>query len=149
MNASTSARDDGSFATSRPFPYPATQLLNAFAHADRLARWWGPDGFTNQFEVFEFRPQGRWTFVMQGPDGQRYPNACLFLETGPQRIVIRHTVVPLFTLTIWLTETDGHTQLHWHQAFDDPAVAAAVAHIVVPANEQNLNRLQALLDSGH
>ncbi|OYV00939.1 MAG: polyketide cyclase [Burkholderiales bacterium PBB5] len=141
-------RDDGIFATSRQFPFPASQLRDAFAHADRLARWWGPDGFSNHIEVFEFWPQGRWTFVMQGPDGQRYPNACLFLETGPQRIVIRHTVAPLFTLTVSLAETDGRTLLHWQQAFDDPAVAAAVAHIVVPANEQNLNRLQALLDSG-
>jgi hypothetical protein len=48
-------------------------------------------------------------------------------------------------LTITLTEADGQTRLDWRQAFDDPRVAAAVAPIVVPANEQNLNRLQAVL----
>jgi hypothetical protein len=37
------------------------------------------------------------------------------------------------------------TRLQRHQIFADAQVAAAVAHIVVPANEQNLNRLEAVL----
>ena len=53
----------------------------------------------------------------------------------------------LFTLTITLEEADGQTNLHWRQAFDDPRVAASLAHIIVPANEQNLNRLQTALSA--
>ena len=136
---------DGVCATSRLLPFTAAQIYAAFANPDRLATWWGPDGFTNTFERCEFRPQGRWTFVMHGPDGKNYPNDSVFLETSPQRIVVRHVSAPNFTLTITLTETDGQTHVHWHQAFDDPRVAASVAHIVVPANEQNLNRLHAAL----
>ena len=136
---------DGVFVTSRLFPLPPAQILAAFAHPDRLATWWGPDGFRNTFEVFEFKPQGRWAFVMHGPDGTDYANDCIFLEASPQRIVIRHVTAPHFTLTITMVEADGHTRLDWHQAFDDPRVAAAVAPIVAPANEQNLNRLQAVL----
>ena len=136
---------DGIFKTSRLFPFTPAQVFAAFADADRLATWWGPDGFSNTFEVFEFKPQGRWTFVMRGPDGTHYPNDCTFLEASPQRIVIRHVTAPHFTLTITLTEADGQTRLDWRQAFDDPRVATAAAPIVVPANEQNLNRLQAVL----
>ena len=136
---------DGVFTTSRLFPFTPAQVFAAFAHPERLGAWWGPDGFSNTFEVFEFKPQGRWTFVMRGPDGTHYPNDCTFLEASPQRIVIRHVTAPHFTLTITLTEADGQTRLDWHQAFDDPRVASAVAPIVVPANEQNLNRLQAVL----
>ena len=139
---------DGAFTTSRLFPFPPAQVFAAFAHPERLATWWGPDGFTNTFEVFEFKPKGRWTFVMHGPDGTHYPNDCTFLEASPQRIVIRHVTAPNFTLTITLTEADGQTLLDWRQAFDDPRVAAAVAPIVVPANEQNLDRLQAALLAG-
>ena len=82
---------------------------------------------------------------MHGPDGTHYANDCTFLEASPQRIVIRHVTAPHFTLTITLTEADGQTRLDWRQAFDDPRVATAAAPIVVPANEQNLNRLQAVL----
>jgi hypothetical protein len=37
------------------------------------------------------------------------------------------------------------TLLRGRQAFDDPAVATAFRHIIEPANEQNLDRLQAAL----
>ena len=29
-------------------------VFAAFSEANRLAAWWGPDGFTNTFEQFEF-----------------------------------------------------------------------------------------------
>ncbi len=139
MNSQPNA--DGVFATSRQFPFAPAQIFAAFANADQLATWWGPDGFSNSLEVFEFKPQGRWKFVMHGPDGKDYPNESVFLETSSQRIVIRHVSPPNFTLTITMSEADGQTNLEWHQAFDDPRVAASLAHIIVPANEQNLNRL--------
>jgi hypothetical protein len=39
----------------------------------------------------------------------------------------------------------GQALLRWHQAFDDPQVAASIWHIIEPANEQNLNRLHKAL----
>lgn len=136
---------DGVFATQRRFPYPRAQVFAALARAEQLARWWGPAGFTNTFEVFEFRPQGRWKFTMHGPDGKDYANDNVFLETSPERVVIRHACQPFFTLTITLTEENDQTELDWRQALDDPRVAENIAHIVIPANEQNLDRLQAVL----
>ncbi len=143
MTAQISA--DGVFSSSRFFPFTPEQVLAAFADTNRLATWWGPDGFTNTFEICEFKPQGRWHFVMHGPDGKNYRNENVFLETSLPRIVIRHNSQPNFTLTVTLTEDAGNTNLVWHQAFDDPRFAANVAHIIVPANEQNLDRLQTVL----
>lgn len=145
MTAPLSA--NGVFVTSRRIPFTAAQVFAAFANADSLARWWGPDGFSNTFEVFEFKAHGRWKFVMHGPDGNRYPNENVFREVSPQRIVIQHLSAPHFTLTITLAEVDGQTDVDWHQAFDDPQFAHSVAHIIVPSNEQNLNRLQAVLSA--
>jgi hypothetical protein len=48
-------------------------------------------------------------------------------------------------LSVTLTDSAGQTLLHWHQAFDDPQVAASIWHIIQPANEQNLNRLHQAL----
>lgn len=139
---------DGVCQTSRNLPFPRSQVFAAFANPEQLAAWWGPEGFTNTFEVFEFNNQGRWKFVMHGPDGAHYPNECLFQEVSATKIVIRHIGAPDFTLTITLADLDRTTSLHWHQAFDDAAVAARIEHIIVPANEQNLDRLAALLAKG-
>ena len=54
---------------------------------------------------------------------------------------------PLFTLTVSLADQGGQTQLDWHQAFDDPQLAANIWHIIQPSNEQNLNRLERALAS--
>ncbi len=141
------ASTNGICATSRLLPFSPTAIFAAFANAQRLAVWWGPDGFSNAFEVFEFKAQGRWKFVMHGPDGTDYANECIFLETNPAKIIIRHVCEPLFTLTIALQGIGDHTMLSWTQAFDDPKVAANIWHIIRPANEQNLNRLQAELSA--
>ncbi|MDE2441990.1 MAG: SRPBCC family protein [Betaproteobacteria bacterium] len=131
---------------SRKLPFPAETIYNAFASQEMLVRWWGPDGFTNTFEVFEFKPGGQWKFMMHGPEGKNYPNESIFvaLEEG-QKIVIRHNVTPYFTLTVMLTPVAGGTQLTWEQVFDEAPVAQAIKHIVEPANEQNLDRLTAVL----
>lgn len=138
---------DGVFSSSRLFPFAPEQIFAAFANPERLAAWWGPDGFTNTFETFEFKAEGRWKFVMHGPDGTNYPNENVFLEVSQQRIVVRHVSQPNFTLTVTLAQAGGGTELLWDQAFDDPRVAASLAHIIVPANEQNLNRLHAVLST--
>lgn len=136
------------FFTSRTLPFPAIAVYGAFASAELLATWWGPAGFTNHFELFEFTPGGRWHFVMQGPDGQNYPNRSFFAELEANRkIIIRHDCAPFFTLTVELTPQEDKTVLSWQQVFDDADVAKAVRHIVEPANEQNLDRLTQTLAS--
>jgi uncharacterized protein YndB with AHSA1/START domain len=104
-----------------------------------------PDGVCNTFDVFQFTRQGRWSFVMHGPDGQSYPNECMFLGVSPEKIVIRHTNAPNFTPTVTLEDAGNRTHPHWQQAFDDPQLAVRIEHTIVPSNEQNPDRLQALL----
>lgn len=134
------------FQTSRFFACPPQAVFAAIRSPERLARWWGPAGFSNHFEVFEFAVGGRWVFEMVGPDGTRYPNESVFSDIeDKRRVVIDHVCAPHFRLTITLQAVDGGTQVHWLQAFADAAVAQAVRHMVEPANEQNLDRLGAEL----
>ncbi len=136
-----------SFDTERTLPFSPQAVYNAFATEDMLAAWWGPEGFTNEFETFEFQVGGRWKFVMVGPDGARYPNQCIFTELEPAaRVVIRHECAPFFLLSVQLTPVHGGTHLQWQQVFDDAHIAQAVKAMVEPANEQNLDRLTRVLE---
>ena len=134
------------FRTERVLPHRPRTVFDAFAQPEVLARWWGPSGFTNTFEAFEFRPGGRWKYVMHGPDGSHPRNESVFLEVdAPSRLVIHHVSRPRYVLTVRLTPHEGGTALSWVQEFEDAAVAQRIKHIVEPANEQNLDRLAEVL----
>jgi len=134
----------GAFTTSREIPATVEKVFTAFSRPERLARWWGPDGFTNTFDVCEFRTGGKWSYVMHGPGGHNYRNESEFAEIEePGRIVIQHVSEPRYRLTIRLTPSDSGTVVSWAQAFESEKVASRLEHIVVPANEQNLDRLTA------
>lgn len=137
------------FQNSRYFAHSPQAIFAAVRDPERLARWWGPNGFTNRFEVFDFRSGGAWVFDMVGPDGTRYPNVSVFHQIENDReVVIDHTCAPFFRLTITLTPEAGGTRVHWCQVFEDPAFAQAMRHILEPANEQNLDRLGVELTRG-
>jgi uncharacterized protein YndB with AHSA1/START domain len=132
------------FQTSRDIPATPEQIFAAIAAPERLATWWGPAGFTNSFALCEFKPGGRWVFVMHGPDGTDYPNENVFVAIEANRkLVIDHIPFPQFRLTLTLTPSATGTLVSWHQLLADSEFAAQVAHIVIPANEQNLDRLTA------
>jgi len=134
--------------THRIIPFPPERVYAAFANGKTLATWWGPNGFTNEFEVFEFKIGGQWKFTMIGPNGARHANQSIFIDLKPaEKVVIRHDCAPFFTLTIKLEPHESGTLLHWEGQFDDPKVLEAIKHIVVPANEQNIDRLIQALKS--
>lgn len=132
------------FQASRHISATPAQIFAAIEAPERLAKWWGPAGFTNTFELCEFKPGGRWVFVMHAPDGASYPNENVFVEIEENsKVVIDHIFEPIFRLTITLTASDTGTLVAWHQALESEDFAAKVAHIIEPANEQNLDRLTA------
>jgi uncharacterized protein YndB with AHSA1/START domain len=136
-------------STERVLSANPPRVFAAFEQPDQLARWWGPKDFTNTFEQFEFKPGGRWVFVMHGPNGVNYPNESVFREIRPDtRIVIEHVVKPWYKLTVTLTARGDHqTHLGWVQEFESPEVAAKMRGLSETANEQVLDRLQAVLAS--
>ena len=132
------------FKTSRKIPAPVEDVFEAFSDPQRLARWWGPNDFTNSFNLFEFKNGGRWSNTMHSPNGGSPQNESIFeLIEPPNKIVIRHISLPLYRLTVELTLTEYGTTVSWSQQFDDSEVADRIEKVVVPANEQNLDRLPA------
>jgi len=140
------AADDRTLATSRLLSVPPDRVFAAFRDPERLARWWGPAGFTNTFERFEFRPGGGWTFTMHGPNGGDYPNESVFREiVEPSRIVIDHVSGPPYVLTIRLVPEGGGSRIGWSQVFETADMLRRLERVAGPANEENLDRLEAEL----
>ena len=132
------------YTTAREIPAPMEQVFAAISDPERLARWWGPTGFSNTFSVCDFKNGGRWVFTMHGPDGHSYANESMFAAIEPPRkVIIQHVSNPRYLMTIALTPMASGTLVSWSQAFEDSRVGQRLESIVVPANEQNLDRLTA------
>lgn len=79
------------FWIERVFEAPRELVFDVWTDPQHVARWWGPDGFTNTVQEMDVRPGGSWRFVMHGPDGVDYPNLIRFLEVSrPSRLVYDH-----------------------------------------------------------
>lgn len=140
----------GEIVNVRLFSAAPAAVFAAFADPAVLARWWGPRGFTNEFDLFEFRTGGVWRFTMRAPDGTGYAMDHRFGEIVPAtRIVVRHLQPGHdFLLTVELAERGGRTELTWRQRFDDAAVGEGLRGFLTNANEENLDRLAAQIAAG-
>lgn len=131
----------------RLFDVPRTMLFAAFCDPSRLAQWWGPNGFTNTFHEFDFRPDGYWRFVMHGPDGALYEIENQFIEIVlPDRIIFRHLqFMHQFQMKMMYQEEGGKTRLTWILRFESASECERVRSFVSQANEENFDRLEAFL----
>jgi uncharacterized protein YndB with AHSA1/START domain len=141
------ASDPRDVLNQRHYPQPLTAVFAALTDPIRLARWWGPAGFTNRFAVCEPRPGGAWRHTMVGPDGTEYPNEARFVRVeAPHTWLIEHLNGHHFELLVTLAAApEGGTVLRWRQRFDSAEHRDQIASFVHGANEQNLDRLAAEL----
>ena len=133
--------------STRVFPAPRERVYRAFSDPDLLARWWGPEGFTNTFHEFDPRPGGAWTFTMRGPDGAEYRMEKRFVEVVPsERVVLDHPQPGhSFRMTMAYADEAGGARLTWSTVFESAEEAGRVRDLFARANEQNFDRLAALL----
>ncbi len=74
--------------TTRVFDAPRELLWKTWTEAEHVSQWFGPRDFTTRVTELDFRPGGRWRYVMIGPDGTEYPSKGVFREIIPlERIV--------------------------------------------------------------
>lgn len=107
---------------SRVFEAPRERLFRAWTEPERLARWWGPKGFTTPECAMDVREGGAWRTVMRSPEGKDHVVSGVYREVAPpSRLVFtwgwetdgprgHETVV-----TIQLTEVPGGTRLDLSQ----------------------------------
>ncbi|MCB1232871.1 MAG: SRPBCC domain-containing protein [Verrucomicrobiae bacterium] len=132
---------------SRQFPVPVGRLFEAFRNPEKLQLWWGPNGFTSEFETFEFEAGGTWKFIMRGPDGTEYPNDSRFVEIVPDRLIVfDHVCPPHFRMTMTYgpaPEDRDESVLTWRMAFETAELCRKLRPICDPANVENFDRLQS------
>ncbi len=132
------------YVCSRVLDFSREQVFRAFSDPDQLAKWWGPNGFTNTILKFDFRVGGDWHLTMHGPDETDYRNESVFVEINePERIVYDHLrTMHRFLMDMSYFDFDGKTRLTWRMRFESLEEWERVKAFVPAANEQNFDRLE-------
>ena len=133
--------------TKRLLNFPRSLVYSAWSDPHHLKNWWGPNGFTNTFELFDFRPGGRWRFVMHGPDKGNYNNECEFLHIDEPRVIYwKRYSNPLFRVAVLFEEVSFQsTNVTFRMIFDTPEECEKLKKFVINKNEENFDRLESEL----
>ena len=124
---------------------PAT-LFDGFADPGKLRQWWGPHGFTNRIDEFDFREGGDWHVTMTSSDGTDFANRSTFQKIVPaERIVfLHHEPMHVYTMEMRFVPESGGTRLHWRMLFEANEENLQLKKFIAAANEQNFDRLEHL-----
>ncbi len=141
--------DKTEIMSSRDFHFPREAVFAAFADPKCLAQWWGPTGFTNTFEKFDFQPGGEWKFVMHGPNGANYENYNVFDVIVPsERIEFEHVWAPKFRMTMTFADLPKQrTRVVWRMKFATEELRNQIVKVAGDGNEQNFDRWIAQLQA--
>lgn len=141
MGGKIEIRNERVFATDR------ATLFDAFADAEKLALWWGPEGFTNTISRFDLKQGGTWLITMTADNGTDFHNRWTFdsVVEGERVRMTHHEPVHVFTLDMRFSDEPGGASLSWRMLFDRTPDNEAMEKFLHAANEQNFDRLERLL----
>lgn len=141
------ASPDCEIVSTRVVNAPREMAYAAWANAEHLKEWWGPAGFSNTFNEFDFRVGGGWDFIMHGPEKGHYHNKCEFTRIEePSLIAWKRYSQPLFQVVATFEEVSAvRTKIVFRQIFDTPEGCNKLKPFVVDKNEENFDRLEAVL----
>lgn len=135
---------DCEIVSSRIFSANRELVFRAWSEPNHLKNWWGPAGFTNTFNEFDFRVGGKWRFIMHGPDKGNYVNECEFIiiET-PSRIAWQRISKPIFQVVATFDEiSEDKTYLVFKMLFNTAAECRKLKPYVIDKNEENFDKLE-------
>lgn len=140
----------------RLFNVTRERLFRAWTDPAELARWWGPEGFTNPVCELDVRPGGNIYIHMQAPDGTVYPMGGTYHKINePTLLVFSGTALDengnayLEDLnTVTFTEENGQTRLSVHAVIThaEPQAKESIEGMDEGWN-QSIDKLYRLLDN--
>jgi uncharacterized protein YndB with AHSA1/START domain len=143
------------FRVSRVFSAPRETVFKAWSSADRIKRWFCPDGYSVPEARVEMRAGGAFEVCMRSPEGVEHRTRGTFTEvSAPERLAIDHHVVdpcgggPLFRLLTEVTFIDkgrGSTLMEVVQTYTvaDAAQAEQMIKGAPDGWRQTLDKLEA------
>lgn len=139
-----STTPDCEIVSSRIINSPRQLVYRAWSEPEHLKNWWGPAGFTNTFNEFDFRVGGRWSFVMHGPDKGNYANECEFIKIEqPSLIAWKRYSKPIFQVVATFDVVENNkTNLIFKMLFDNAEDCRKVRPFAVDKNEENFDKLE-------
>ncbi|MEY2829024.1 MAG: hypothetical protein RIQ33_882 [Bacteroidota bacterium] len=142
-----STTPDSEIVSSRIFNASQQTLFNAWANPNHLKQWWGPAGFTNTFNEFDFRVGGKWSFIMHGPDKGNYANECEFIKIEePNLIAWKRFSQPHFQVLATFEKLEANkTKLVFKMLFNTVEECKKLRPFVVDKNEENFDKLEVEL----
>lgn len=115
----------------RIFDAPRDEVFRAWTELDRVARWWGPQGFVTTYCDMDIRPGGTFRVCMRSPEGAEHWKRGVYREVvAPERLVFtfawedaegkpgHQTLV-----TVTFVERGGRTELTLRQAIFETVAA--------------------------
>lgn len=138
---------ESEIVSSRIFNFQRELLFKAWSNPNHLKNWWGPNGFTNTFNEFDFRVGGKWSFVMHGPDKGNYANECEFIKIEePSLIAWKRHSKPLFqVVATFEAVAENQTKLVFKMLFETIEECKKIKPFVIDKNEENFDRLETEL----
>ena len=142
------SNDNREMSISRLLNAPRELVWKVWTEPEHIAKWWGPNGFTNTIDTMELKPGGMWDLVMHGPDGVDYKNKSRFVEiVKPEKIIFQHLTGPKFTTTVTFTEQGNKTLLQWNMLFESAEELEKVIKVFKADSglKQNVDKLEVYL----
>jgi len=138
------ATSDCEITSSRIFHFSRELVFRAWSEPEHLKNWWGPAGFTNTFNEFNFRVGGTWSFIMHGPGKGNYPNECEFIKIDkPALIAWKRYSKPHFQVVATFEELpDDKTKIVFKMLFNSADECGKLKPFVVDKNEENFDKLE-------
>jgi uncharacterized protein YndB with AHSA1/START domain len=114
-----SGEDEREIEITRVFDVDRDLVFEAWTNPIHLARWWGPQGFSNPICEVDLRVDGKWRVVMRAPDGSEIPFTAVYREVvPPERLVFSSVAkdpagnsVLEGTTTVLFEDFNGQTKL--------------------------------------
>jgi uncharacterized protein YndB with AHSA1/START domain len=133
----TPDRQKGELTVERLFDAPRELVWQAWTEPERLASWWGPQGWTTTNYQLDLNPGGVWFYCMRGPDGLESWGKAIYREVvAPERLVYLDRFadkdgnvvesMPQMLITNEFTEEGGKTRLTSRTKFASPEDLEAV-----------------------
>jgi uncharacterized protein YndB with AHSA1/START domain len=139
----------------RVFDAPRELVFKAYTEPERLARWFGPAGWTLPVCTLDLRPGGVWRYCMRGPNGEESWGRAVYREVvPPERLVYDDAFsnaegtisenMPQMRVTVEFVAEDGKTRIVNRSEFGS---AAEVEKVLAMGVEQGMRETWERLDA--